>query len=244
MRRDKRSTGDNHDRWLVSYADFITLLFAFFTVLYATSERNVEKTKEFQESVKKYLIKVGGFGGSGEKIEQGEKYNQIIEPPIQTFPSENPKTEKVMDSIEQLVERSFTKEEREKYFIDLSMDEMGVRLAIGADEIFDGDSYKFKTSALPFLDKLGKLLTQINLQIAIDGHTVQKSFGNYDAWEMSSLRATTAAKYFHKVHKISGDALVAMSHGALKPLVKDTAGELAGKNSRLELLIITGAIEL
>lgn len=49
------SEHENHERWLVSYADFITLLFAFFVVLYATSEANQEKQKQFQESLKEHL---------------------------------------------------------------------------------------------------------------------------------------------------------------------------------------------
>lgn len=47
--------GENQERWLVSYADLITLLFAFFVVLYATSEANVEKQKQFEQSIQKYL---------------------------------------------------------------------------------------------------------------------------------------------------------------------------------------------
>lgn len=51
IRKKKRHEAhENHERWLVSYADFITLLFAFFVVMYATSTNNVEKQKEFEDS--------------------------------------------------------------------------------------------------------------------------------------------------------------------------------------------------
>ena len=47
---------ESNDRWLVSYADFITLLFAFFTVLYATSNQDIEKAKKFEDSIKKAFV--------------------------------------------------------------------------------------------------------------------------------------------------------------------------------------------
>src|SRR5690606_19888767 len=65
MRRRRESEEpENHERWLVSYADFITLLFAFFVVMYATSSANEEKQKEFEDSIKVNLH-LAGSAGSG-----------------------------------------------------------------------------------------------------------------------------------------------------------------------------------
>src|SRR3954465_11934066 len=99
------SSGDDEgrDRWLVSYADFITLMFAFFAVLYATSQKDMEKTREFQDSIKRFLIKAGAFGESGQQINQGIKNNSPIEPPIQTFGSTKPEAAKVLDEAETFI---------------------------------------------------------------------------------------------------------------------------------------------
>ena len=79
MRRPKREDPqDNSDRWMVSYADFITLLFAFFVVLFATSQKDLSKGKEFEESIKKFLIKFGAFGESGQNVNQGVQENAPI----------------------------------------------------------------------------------------------------------------------------------------------------------------------
>ncbi|MCX7674926.1 MAG: hypothetical protein N2Z70_03755 [Bdellovibrionaceae bacterium] len=84
---------ENHERWLVSYADFITLLFAFFVVLYATSEANQEKQKQFQESLKEHLrglafvgapLRLSGGGADSRVGPQGATSstgNRVI-PPI------------------------------------------------------------------------------------------------------------------------------------------------------------------
>ena len=55
MARKKHEEHENHERWLVSYADFITLLFAFFVVLYATSTQNIEKEKKFEDSIRQEM---------------------------------------------------------------------------------------------------------------------------------------------------------------------------------------------
>ena len=62
MRKRQHEEPENHERWLVSYADFITLLFAFFVVLYATSSQNEEKEKKFEDSVRASFKMIGGLG--------------------------------------------------------------------------------------------------------------------------------------------------------------------------------------
>ncbi len=160
---------DNPDRWLVSYADFITLMFAFFVVLYATSTRDLEKTKEFQDAVKKYLIKVGAFGGSGEKIEQGEKHNTPIEPPIQTFQNSAAPAEKVYERLLEIVETKIEGRFGEA-LIDLSGDEMGVRLVMSSPSLFVEKSNLLKEEALPILNAIVALAIELNKKILVEGH--------------------------------------------------------------------------
>ncbi|HZO53885.1 MAG TPA: flagellar motor protein MotB, partial [Bryobacteraceae bacterium] len=55
MRKKKPAAHENHDRWLVSYADFITLLFAFFVVMFASSQTDHSKTQQVQDSVRRAI---------------------------------------------------------------------------------------------------------------------------------------------------------------------------------------------
>src|SRR4051812_33444798 len=75
-RQQAHEEQENHERWLVSYADFITLLFAFFVVMYATSNNNQEKQKSFQESVRQNLKLVGG-GGNGDADQKGAQEGNV-----------------------------------------------------------------------------------------------------------------------------------------------------------------------
>src|SRR5207248_7017629 len=62
-RRNKHAAQENHERWLVSYADFITLLFAFFVVMFASSQADKSKAKQVSEAVREAL-ETGKFGGA------------------------------------------------------------------------------------------------------------------------------------------------------------------------------------
>src|SRR5262245_52026432 len=102
MNRDHGSEEPNHERWLDAYADFITLVFQFFTVHYATSEKDTEKSQEFQESIKRYVIKAeAGFGHpETQPIKQEDKRNSVIEPPIETFNTGKPEVGALRDQME------------------------------------------------------------------------------------------------------------------------------------------------
>ena len=79
---------ENHERWLISYADFITLLFAFFTILYATSQKDIAKAEEFQRSVQKAFRSFVDFGGLMGKFVSTDSQTQLLPPPIDVVPQE------------------------------------------------------------------------------------------------------------------------------------------------------------
>ncbi len=230
----------SNDRWLVSYADFITLLFAFFTVLYATSERNLEKTEKVQESFKKYLIKGGGsFGGSADTVNQGEKFNTPIEPPIPTFQKGNQEAENTLSDVETELESLFAKEDVKKYILDVASDEMGVRIVLKGGELFADDAIQFRPGAMPFLKQLGTVLSRYNKKFLIEGHSQSHNSTYSNEWEFASARAITLVRYFAKVHKIDNARLISMSYGNQRPMDPSKTKQPM-LNERLELVILNG----
>jgi len=238
MRRNARSVEDhenNHARWLVSYADFITLMFAFFVILYATSERDMEKTKDFQKAVEKYLIKAGSFGESGAKIEQGEKNFSVIEPPIQTFRQNVADDTKQFEAVQEKIEAQFTADERKKFLIDLAPEDKGIRIIIAGQPVFSGESAKFSPEAMKFIDHLGEIIRDQKKPVMIDGHVGAGEHGSYaSAWDLASSRAVNMVRYLSKKFELPENKMAVTSYGSSRPLNKVT--DLA-KNSRLEVLI-------
>lgn len=226
---------NNQERWLVSYADFITLMFAFFVILYATSERDVEKTKNFQHAIEKYLIKAGAFGESGSKINQGEKNFSVIAPPIQTFRQNSPDDTKMFETIQQKIETQFTEAERKKYLMDLEPEDKGVRITISSRALFGGQAAKFTPEAMEFIDHLGEIIRDQKKPVMVDGHVSSNEHGAYaSSWDLASARAVNLVRYISKKYDLPENQFATSSYGASRPLY--SSGDL-GRNDRLEILM-------
>src|SRR5580658_4747713 len=105
---------ENHERWLVSYADFITLLFAFFTVLYATSQHDVSKAQEFQRSIQKAFRSFIDFGGLMGKYVDTNEATQLIPPPIDVVPQEGAGPKETEDYVQRELSKQFGSDDDEK----------------------------------------------------------------------------------------------------------------------------------
>lgn len=243
MRRDDSNEehGSSNERWLVSYADFITLMFAFFAVLYATSEKDLSKSQEFQESIKKYLIKAGSFGESGQQINRGEKNNTAIEPPIQSFRDSKPEAVQMLDAVETFIEAGLTKEERQKYVQDVVADDWGVRVTLKSDAVFGARSEKFKEEATPFLKKIAEMLAKTKRKLLVEGHVAKGEKGTYNStWEFASARAINMTRFVQKTQNMESDQFAVASLADSKP---NFDGANAAKNSRLEIVVLNPDME-
>ena len=212
-------------------------MFAVFTVLYATSSHDAEKAKEFQESIKRYLIKAGAFGGSGDKINQGEKYNSPIEPPIQTFNKSAPLSKDAYDEAEKYLEDNLSEEDRNKYVFDVTLDELGVRLVISGRQVYAPNTVKFRAGSIPLLEKLGGLLAKMGRRVMIEGHMSDAAVTSPaypSAWEFSGARATALVRYLVKRHKMESSLFVPVSYGTSRPQPTNKS-----QNERLEIVILT-----
>jgi chemotaxis protein MotB len=243
MKRDHDDERDaSHERWLVSYADFITLMFAFFAVLYATSEKDLEKSKEFQDSIKKFLVKAGAFGESGGQVQQGEKNNELIEPPIQTFRPNKAEKAETLDKTETFIEGKFSEAERKKYIGDIVQDEMGVRITLLAGAVYAPGSSKFTPEAMAFVTKLSELLPLSKRKFMIEGHTMPGETGGMPStWDFASARAVNMLRYLQKSQSLKPNTLVAASFGDSRQIY---TGANAAKNSRIEIVLLNQDIEL
>jgi chemotaxis protein MotB len=241
--RNHQDDGEHssQDRWLVSYADFITLMFAFFAVLYATAEKDIDKTKEFQDSMKRFLVKAGAFGESGQQINQGEKQNSPIEEPIPTFKKDKPEAVKAIDEADAYLESNLKAEDRKKYIKDMATDDWGVRITVPSDVLFAPKSAKFQPGAIEFLDKLSELLQKTNRKILIEGHVLPGETGPFEnTWDFSSARAVNVLRFVQKRRGMKGELLAAASMGDSRPIY---SGANASLNSRIEIVLLNQDME-
>lgn len=237
-RKNKHVEHENHERWLVSYADFITLLFAFFVVLYATSTQNVDKQKSFESSIKAEF-KLLGYGGAGPE-NSGGMLGQVIDP-IDLFHQKNVGNGELQDYVEKLLQKNLTDEERKLAIGGLRHDTVGVRITLAASTFFPSGTAKLRRPALGALDKIAKLLKGAPNKIVIEGHTddTPVNGGGFESnWELGSVRATSVVRYLIKVHGFDPARLSAVSYAETRPLVPNSSEENRAKNRRIEILIV------
>lgn len=239
--KKKHEEHENHERWLVSYADFITLLFAFFVVMYATSTQNVEKEKKFENAIRAQFSMAGNVGQVGQQIgAAGGSRGDVIDP-IELIKRRDVRSEELEEYVIRLLDKNMSPEEKQKAVAGVRIDNIGVRITLNAENFFLPGSAELKRPAFESLNKVAKILKMANRNIIIEGHTddtpvVGKLFASN--WELASLRATSVLRYLIKVHKMNPQMLSAMSYADQRPLVPNTTEENRNQNRRIEILII------
>lgn len=232
---------ENHERWLVSYADFITLMFAFFVIMYATSNNNEEKQKKFEDSVRVNLRLGAAQSAAGQGKDSGAAaLVPELAHPIEGFPpSKDPQA--VEDYVDKEIEKKIGNEKKQKLIPSIKHDLMGLRITLAASAFFPVGQYKLKRESLSVLDEVAGILKQTQRKVIIEGHTDDLPFVGEQGetnWELASLRATSVIRYLIKVHQIDPQRLAAISYADQKPIVENSSEENRAKNRRIEVLIL------
>ncbi len=241
-RRRRHEEHENHERWLVSYADFITLLFAFFTVLYATSQHDIKKQEEFEKSIRKYFSAPSAMGaGAGDFNTESENRN-LIESPIAGFPPMNAGPQEVQDYVQRVLKKSMNKEEYQEVIQDVHHDSVGARIQLAASSLFPSGSAELRASSAAALDKIGELLRQSNRRLIIEGHTDNEPVhtNKYPSnWELSAVRATKVLRYLAARDQIDVKRMAAIAYADQKPIAPNDSDVNRAKNRRIEILIVS-----
>lgn len=244
LRKKKHVEHENHERWLVSYADFITLLFAFFVVLYATSEADMKKQEEMREQMKKQF---SGFFGSGQPeghFNTDSSSTSLIAPPFQTYPAVGSGVQEEKDFVQRKLQKELSENEYQDVVEAINPDSYGVRIQLDAGSIFSSGSSDIREEAVLALEKVGRLLRDSNRKVIIEGHTDSQPVrqgGPYPSnWELSGARATKIARFLVQRLKVDPSRVIPIAYSSNKPLATNMTPEGRAKNRRIELLIING----
>ncbi|MEK7355976.1 MAG: OmpA family protein [Bdellovibrionota bacterium] len=245
-RKRKHEEHENHERWLVSYADFITLLFAFFTVLYATSQADLEKQKDFQESFKKVMagLNAGGTGGQGDETSAFDsfKHESAIRMPLDSFPRRGAGSAEIQNYVERKLDKTLGESGKDTVTA-VRHDAVGVKIQLAANKLFSAGSAEISDDSAAALDRVGELLKESGRNLIVEGHTDDlpiRSEKYPTNWELSAARATKIVRYLMAVHKISGERLTAVAYADQKPVAPNDSPENRARNRRIEIMITTG----
>ncbi len=240
-RKRKKEEEENHERWVVSYADFITLLFALFTTLYAISTVDAQKKYEMVQSMKQ------SFNAS--MFESGSNHFSLDHGPSGNGDdfSENiilnrNDMERLKKSIEALLGLDATKSS-----VHVSVDPRGLIISLGEGGFFDSGSEKIKPEGRILLDTIAANLISLGNRIRIEGHTdtdpIQTSkFASN--WELSTARATETLRYLTGKFPFRPESLSASGYGEYIPVAPNDSPEGKARNRRVDIVILDPGIAL
>lgn len=249
IRRRRRlpSEGNNHDRWLVSYADFVTLLFAFFVVMYSISAVNEEKYKAFSTSLEtafyeknrqlKEIVAVQAAAQANAAISASEP-NPVLEEVATGFDLASEKKQLVLvsdllqKSLGPLVEQNLVSIKKKDYWIELELN---------SELLFLSGDAELAASAKPLLHKIAMEFKALPNAINIEGHTDTNPIRTPEFpsnWELSSARATRVVQEFIK-EGIDPVRLSAIGYGQYHPVADNKTEKGRFKNRRVVVLLIS-----
>lgn len=243
-RRTKVEVHENHDRWLVSYADFITLLFAFFVVMYGLSTINQNKYRDLTSS----LGNAFGRQNTAAPMSNNSASNHSQQPKLSVVP--NLPFNKVIN--ERL------KREREGMTaigvnlannlaplintgkLRVIQNNQGIRIDISDSMLFESGSATLSPAAEPLLKWLAQSLAADHHMLQIEGHTDNVPIHNANFisnWELSAVRASSMVRMFAE-NGIEETRLSAVGFGASRPIADNGSAEGRSKNRRLSMMIL------
>ncbi len=241
-RQHRTQPSDNLDRWLVSYADFITLLFAFFVVMYAISAVNEGKYKIFSTSL------TNAFGGpratkpeaGTENSEQGALLKSLVDRRNARQAEQLLKQQEYMQNVGKELNQVMAPLVKEGQ-VRISQNGRGVVLEINASALFSQGDAELHRDAMKVLAQAAELLQLGDQAIEVQGYTDNvpiKSSRFPSNWELSSARASSVARLFID-YGVEPARLSVVGSAANNPVASNDTAEGRARNRRIAVTILT-----
>lgn len=221
--KKKHEEHENHERWIVSYADFVTLLFALFVVLYSTASVQEGKYRAMSDSAQK------SFNPTAYALKKGD-----ISPKLVSGSRPNGKVEYIVTM------KGVLKEFEQNNKLTIFQNSKGIVIRITDTALFDSGSAEIKTQAVGAIDGLAGVLADLKENIQIEGHTDNIPINSplYPSnWELSSSRATSIVRRFVN-YGIEPSRLTAIGYGEYRTIAGNDTGEGRSKNRRVDIVVL------
>jgi chemotaxis protein MotB len=235
--KKKHEEHENDERWLVSYSDFITLLFVLFVVLYAIGQVDVKKFQRLAESMRAAfsggtvkVIDTQINSGSGDS-EEG-KPNPITIPGIPQKPPESQEVAGELTSMLAAMNLGGS--------VSVQTNIEGVLISLSEKLTFTPGTAKLQKEAYAILDTIAQMVSPVDNKIRIVGHTdnTKPTDPKYsDNWDLSVGRAIVIANYLTQ-KGIAPDRITVSGRGEYEPVFPNDTPEHKALNSRADIVVV------
>jgi len=256
-RRRKNPQRANHDRWLVSYADFITLLFAFFVVLYASSQVDSRKVGKLALAIQVAFQEMGVFPTSStevpidvsepmpfskvqaiENMQKNANVGHIASHPDGLL--SGGKENGDLAELETELESTLAEEIRRKE-VAMRREPDGLVISLREVGFFESGSAQMKAASEPAFDRIATLLRERNCRARIEGHTDNVPIHNAQFssnWELSTSRATEIIRVLIVRDGYSPGRLSAAGYAEFHPIASNATVDGRGMNRRVDIVVL------
>ena len=245
--RRKRHTQGSHERWLVSYADFITLLFAFFVVLYASSKADQKKQQQVSQAIDSAFRSLGIFPDSARrhadlknvsaisKDEALTPMNIVMGEDVLAPAQVKEDLERVQKQMQQLLSTQIA-----QHTVSIQMGKDGLVISLREAGFFSSGSATPHADTLPILREIAGSLGHTYYDLRVEGHTDNLPIHNseFDSnWELSSARATRIARIFLATKAIPPERISASGYAEFHPVAPNDTAAGRAENRRVDLVV-------
>jgi chemotaxis protein MotB len=258
MRRRKKSEEHvSHERWLMSYADFITLLFALFVVLYASSQVDKRKIGRLALSIQVAFQELGVFDTSNTKIPLSDSEAvpfsqvQVVEntehtsdfqhfvQPMKGVLSPNRPNVPLLD-IEKDIQKALAPEILNRV-VDVKSNREGIIVSLREIGFYESGSATLRASSQSAIERLATILRARPETLRVEGHTDNVPIHNsrFDSnWDLSAARSANFIKLFITVYHFDPARLSAAGYAEYRPVASNDTPEGRAMNRRVDIVVL------
>ncbi|HEV2199102.1 MAG TPA: flagellar motor protein MotB [Bryobacteraceae bacterium] len=237
----------NHERWLVSYADFITLLFAFFVVMFASSQTDKGKAQQVSESVKKALegqkistVIAAVLGGTVENRGQGSA--QMHGPGGDKRIRPDKKDEKLAELMSSLrVLTGELKSEIETGKIQITMEPRGLVVSFKQAALFPSGEDTISPEAASSLEKVAAAIIKLPNPVRLEGHTDSMRINTkrfHSNWDLSTARSIALLEFLTSKFDLPAGHISVAGYADTAPIASNETEEGRARNRRADIVIL------
>jgi chemotaxis protein MotB len=245
-RRKKKEAHVNHERWLVSYADFITLMFAFFVVMFASSQTDHTRAQKVSDSITdafkndKFGAAIAGIlGGAPGVKEQGNAQHHGPGGAQKAAAAPATQLAELLPSLRVL--QSELKPEIASGMLKVSMEARGLVISLRQAAFFPSGEDTIDAGTYTTIEKLARVILAVPNKVRLEGHTDAIPIHNAryrSNWELSSARSVTMLDLLTARYNVPEARLSVGGYADTVPIASNDSLEGRAQNRRVDVVIL------
>jgi len=261
-RRKKKEEHANSERWLISYGDFVTLLFALFVVLFSSSQVDKRKVGKIAQAIQVAFQQLGIFNSgtahislsqnepmsisdipSGANVSRSTSLSRLVTPP-KGVPSQFSALWHV-EQIRAELEHALLPQLR-SHDVRIRTNKEGLVISLEEIGFFPSGSAKMKSAAIPILAEIAKILAHVPEDIRVEGHTDNVPIHNAQYasnWQLSTARAMTVLNLLISRFGIPPDRLSAAGYAQYHSIASNATPQGRAVNRRVDVVILRNDLQ-